>query len=120
MLDELETLMSMQGSFKQYRLTLSQTTAPAIPYIGVILQDLTFVDENPDKFGKLINFEKQRMVYNMISDVLRFQHTPYNFNFQALDKDQTLESLEQGLSEKDLYDYSLQREPRNAGRSDVI
>lgn len=107
----------MQASFKQYRQALTHVVAPCIPYIGVTLQDLSFVDENSDKIGKLINFSKQRMVYCMIYDMLRFQNTPYAF--QAVDAEQILIDMDLGISEQELYEESLLREPKNAGRVDI-
>jgi hypothetical protein len=39
---DLESLMSMDGAFKNYRAALHDAHPPLIPYIGVALQDLTF------------------------------------------------------------------------------
>ncbi len=47
--EQLETLMSPSSSFKLYRQALKQAKLPAIPYLGSVCGDLTFLDEgNPD------------------------------------------------------------------------
>lgn len=49
-LQELEALMSMQGSFHVYRDHLAHVSPPCVPYIGVSLSDLTFAEDgNPDR-----------------------------------------------------------------------
>lgn len=48
---ELETLMSPQKSFSNYRNALRACKPPAVPYLGVYLQDLTFIEDgNPEVF----------------------------------------------------------------------
>jgi hypothetical protein len=47
--EALETLMSPSSSFKLYRQALKAAKLPAIPYLGAVCGDLTFLDEgNPD------------------------------------------------------------------------
>ncbi len=57
-------LFCYQGNYKHYRDRLSSTEAPAVPYVGVFLKDLTFIcDGNPDYLrGGLINMHKRRQV----------------------------------------------------------
>lgn len=42
--EELEAIMGMEGSFKVYRQTLVEATPPCVPYIGVYLTDLVFIE----------------------------------------------------------------------------
>merc|ERR1712137_197277 len=81
----LEHLMDPSGSFKNYRKAIQTTRLPALPYLGVPLTDLTFIEENPDdvedkRSGKtVINFTKRCMVYEIVEKLLDYQNTPYNF-----------------------------------------
>jgi hypothetical protein len=75
------------------------------------------VDENPDKIGNLINFHKHKLVYNILSDNLKA--VSVSPDIQAVDEvGRFLDNLP-SLSEKELYEYSLLREPRNAARADI-
>jgi hypothetical protein len=84
----------------------------------VTCKDLTFADENPDKIGNLINFSKHRLVYNIVNNALRFQKGDYKFP-EVEEIKSYLHSLPI-MEEKELYNLSLTREPRNASRADVI
>jgi len=113
----LENLMSMNMSFKTYRAAIQQVQPPCIPYLGISLQDLTFVEENPDKFGNRINFSKQRIVHNIIVNMTKFQYLPYDIS-----EDEEIKNFLTNLTrveDAELWKISLQREPRNAGRADI-
>eukprot|EP01098_Paradermamoeba_levis_P001873 TRINITY_DN12151_c0_g1_i1.p1 TRINITY_DN12151_c0_g1~~TRINITY_DN12151_c0_g1_i1.p1 ORF type:complete len:148 (-),score=21.92 TRINITY_DN12151_c0_g1_i1:5-448(-) len=119
-LSELEILTNMEGSFKNYRAALSTSNLPAIPYIGVYLGDLTFIEDgNPDKLGNLINFQKRKMIYSIIEAVRKFQAQPYDI--QVADRPWMKNFIDKIpiLPENELYRRSLEIEPRNAGRSDI-
>jgi hypothetical protein len=124
-LKELEEMMSMEGSFKTYRAMLESSSPPCIPYVGVYLTDLTFIEDgNADevvvegeKPQELINFGKRVLVYNIISTILRYQQQPYGF--ARHDEIQAWFESVTPLSENELYAQSLLREPRGAGRADI-
>jgi hypothetical protein len=106
-----EKLMSPTSSYKNYRQTITQSSNPTIPYIGVYLSDLTFIDEgNGDMVNGMINFEKREMIHRVISDLQHYQHNRYKF--PAVEPLCTFLSELPASSEKKLYDLSLQREPR--------
>ena len=49
------------------RLALAESSPPCIPYIGLILQDLTFVQiGNPDLLDGKINFAKRWQQFNIL------------------------------------------------------
>ena len=55
-------------------------TPPAIPFLGVYLTDLTFIElGNPDYLpeSSFINFDKRRKVFQVIKDIQKFQVTPF-------------------------------------------
>ena len=50
-----------------YRQALAESTPPCIPYIGLILQDLTFVQiGNQDFLEEKINFAKRWQQFNIL------------------------------------------------------
>jgi len=109
----LSTKLSSTHNFKHLRDTQENTEPPAIPYLGVFLQDLTFLEDgNPDLIddGK-INFSKRQHVARVIFDLLRFQGVPYNF--QSIPELRiAIENLEFDLDDHTLFKKSLMNEPR--------
>lgn len=79
------------------------------------MSDLTFIEEgNPDFLAetKLINFEKRALVAKVMMDVQQHQQTGYSLKpVPALQN--YLNSLDY-YSETDLYEKSLQCEPRES------
>eukprot|EP01103_Thecamoeba_quadrilineata_P007426 TRINITY_DN17306_c0_g1_i1.p1 TRINITY_DN17306_c0_g1~~TRINITY_DN17306_c0_g1_i1.p1 ORF type:complete len:1578 (-),score=323.38 TRINITY_DN17306_c0_g1_i1:79-4812(-) len=120
-LSEIEKEMSVEGSFKLYRLAL-QKVQPAnacIPYLGVYLQDLIFIEDgNPDHLQNRINFTKFRQVYDVVTCVQRYQANPYPY--PEADAIQALLSPLAAQDERTLYEISLQCEPRGADSSDIL
>ncbi|KAH8354371.1 hypothetical protein KR084_009428 [Drosophila pseudotakahashii] len=74
-------LIDSSSSFRAYRQALAETNPPCIPYIGLILQDLTFVHVgNQDYLSKgVINFSKRWQQYNIIDNMKRFKKCAYPF-----------------------------------------
>ena len=56
--------MSSDGRFRNLRDSLHRTDPPCIPYLGMYLSDLTFIEEGTPNFtdNGLLNFAKMRMV----------------------------------------------------------
>ncbi len=79
---------------------------------GVHIQDLTLIDENPDALNGLVNLHKNRLVYNVINQLLRCQAQPYNFT-PLIQLQGSIKALApQLLDLNKLYEVSLLREPR--------
>lgn len=75
-LNEYSTLIDPSSSFRIYRQILEETEPPSIPYIGLILQDLTFVhignkDTLPD--GS-VNFDKRWQIFSILDQLRKFRH----------------------------------------------
>jgi hypothetical protein len=114
MLREIESLMSMEGSFKLYRGALDQVDTPCVPYVGVALTDLTFVEEgNPNRLDNKIYFVKQKFVHNIVNQLLRFQHLAYS-GIQPVDSLVHFINGQPKMDDKQLYAQSLLLEPRGA------
>jgi hypothetical protein len=76
--DELSTLMSLTSNMKNLSDHLQTISPPAIPYVGLYLGHLTFIDEgNPNKLGELVNFGKRRQVTATVFQLCRFQILSY-------------------------------------------
>ncbi|CAL4093288.1 unnamed protein product [Meganyctiphanes norvegica] len=80
-LKEYCALIDSSSSFRAYRQALAETTPPCIPYIGLILQDLTFVHiGNPDLSpDKTVNFSKRWQLFNILDNMKRFKKCQYQF-----------------------------------------
>lgn len=116
---ECERLMSNEGSYKTYRGALFQARPPCLPYLGVYLTDLTFIEDgNPDYVNELINFSKRSLIYTVIAKIQQFQLLPYNFYpiHQIWEYIKRFPSME----EAELYSTSLKIEPRKADRSEIL
>uniref|UniRef100_A0A8D1TY03 Ras-specific guanine nucleotide-releasing factor 2 n=1 Tax=Sus scrofa TaxID=9823 RepID=A0A8D1TY03_PIG len=90
LMDKLQKTVSSEGRFKNLRETLKNCNPPAVPYLGMYLTDLAFIEEGTPNFTEegLVNFSKMRMVTQYLLD-------------KALI-----------IDEDTLYDLSLKIEPR--------
>jgi hypothetical protein len=63
-IDKLQTLVSTDGRFRNMREALHRCDPPCIPYLGMYLTDLSFIEEGTPNFTDegLLNFSKMRMV----------------------------------------------------------
>mmetsp|Transcript_2347 Transcript_2347/g.3645 ORF Transcript_2347/g.3645 Transcript_2347/m.3645 type:complete len:480 (+) Transcript_2347:897-2336(+) len=121
MLEDLSKKMSPDMSYKSIRDILRSGTPPALPYLGVFLTDLTFIEEgNPDKLGGLINFKKRLYVYGVLTEIQNFQRV--SFDFETNEKLQMcLENLEfKELDSKVQFNKSLALEGRGQQKQDLV
>uniref|UniRef100_A0A0P4WDL6 CRK SH3-binding GNRP n=2 Tax=Scylla TaxID=6760 RepID=A0A0P4WDL6_SCYOL len=113
-LKEYCLLIDSSSSFRAYRQALSESSPPCIPYIGLILQDLTFVhignnDLLPD--GN-VNFSKRWQQFNILLDNMkRFKKCTYNY--KKNEKIITfLNNFDNYLNEEALWNISEEIKPR--------
>ncbi|XP_068248413.1 rap guanine nucleotide exchange factor 1 isoform X3 [Palaemon carinicauda] len=80
-LKEYCALIDSSCAFRAYRQALSETSPPCIPYIGLILQDLTFVNIGNTQFMQdgNVNFSKRWQQYNILDNMKRFKKCQYQF-----------------------------------------
>eukprot|EP00019_Armaparvus_languidus_P009515 CAMPEP_0168579996 /NCGR_PEP_ID=MMETSP0420-20121227/540_1 /TAXON_ID=498008 /ORGANISM="Pessonella sp." /LENGTH=1291 /DNA_ID=CAMNT_0008614041 /DNA_START=42 /DNA_END=3917 /DNA_ORIENTATION=+ len=117
LLTDFEAMMNMEGSYGRYRRVLKKCTAPCVPYVGVSLMDLTFIEEgNPDNIGSLINFAKRRLVVDVIRELESYR-AHYGITASP-DIVAFLKTLPQ-MDDKELYRRSLALEPRGADLKDI-
>uniref|UniRef100_A0A6B2L5N5 Ras-GEF domain-containing protein n=1 Tax=Arcella intermedia TaxID=1963864 RepID=A0A6B2L5N5_9EUKA len=117
--DQIMELMNPSNSFKRLRTSLDEAGPQALPYIGMYLSDLTFMEDgNADEITKedgtkLINFSKHFMIYKAIGSLRAYQLSA-KYNLQKVDSVFNILSDLPSLLEEDLYQLSLIREPRDA------
>ncbi|KAL2779501.1 ras-specific guanine nucleotide-releasing factor 2 [Daubentonia madagascariensis] len=70
LMDKLQKTVSSEGRFKNLRETLKNCNPPAVPYLGMYLTDLAFIEEGTPNFTEegLVNFSKMRMVTQYLLD----------------------------------------------------
>ncbi|XP_068082777.1 guanine nucleotide-releasing factor 2 [Anabrus simplex] len=80
-LKEYCALIDSSSSFRAYRQALAETQPPCIPYIGLVLQDLTFVHiGNSDLLPEgSINFSKRWQQFNIVENMKRFKKGTYPY-----------------------------------------
>jgi son of sevenless-like protein len=113
--DRLLQQMSPQKSFANYRGCIRAAHAPLVPYLGVYMQDMVFIEDgNPDflKENGYINFHKRRLLADVIKDIVQHQLAPYNI--EPVDEIVDFLALQQPEPETVLYQRSLVIQPREA------
>ncbi|XP_041049357.1 rap guanine nucleotide exchange factor 1b isoform X4 [Carcharodon carcharias] len=115
-LAEYCTLIDSSSSFRAYRAALAEVEPPCIPYLGLILQDLTFVHlGNPDLIDGKINFSKRWQQFNILDSMRRFQQAHYEL--KRIDDIVTFfNDFGDHLAEEALWELSLKIKPRNIQR----
>ncbi|XP_076358426.1 rap guanine nucleotide exchange factor 1-like [Tachypleus tridentatus] len=87
-LKEYCALIDSSSSFRAYRQALADTEPPCIPYIGLILQDLTFIHIGNSDFlpDGNVNFSKRWQQFNILENMRRFRnaHYPFKRNDQVI------------------------------------
>jgi hypothetical protein len=90
---------------------------------GLYLRDLTFIEDgNPDELeggeegGKMINFEKMRMISKVFAEIQKYQMGK-RFVFKRLSRVQDWLDNTFVMQEKELYDISIKNEAREEGGS---
>ncbi|KAJ3217651.1 hypothetical protein HDU67_007474 [Dinochytrium kinnereticum] len=109
----LESLMSSERSFSAYRQALKRAEAPCIPYLGVFLRDLLYIDEaNKDhKPDGSINLPKFLLMADIILMMQSFQITCSNQYAKSNPAVSYLLS-EVSYTDGEAYQRSLVLEPR--------
>ncbi|KAJ8286562.1 hypothetical protein GJAV_G00040600 [Gymnothorax javanicus] len=115
-LEEYCTLIDSSSSFRAYRAALADVDPPCIPYLGLILQDLTFVHlGNPDLIDGKVNFSKRWQQFNILDSMRRFQQVHYELKRND-DIVSFFNDFSDHLAEEALWELSLKIKPRNITR----
>jgi len=122
-LEALSRIQDPSNSFKNLREAVKKSGTASIPYLGLHLSDFTATDDgNPSTIivdsVYLINFPKFKLLGDILFHLLGHQKME---NIKISSKDPLYTFLEAlpALSENELYQLSLEREPRGCDAKDV-
>ena len=111
-MEKMQALMSPMKSFSAYRTTVHTTQPPLVPYLGIYMQDMVFIEDgNPDLLQNgQINFQKRRLYADVMKEMQQYQQTPYNLEVVP----EIVEFMDKAeiLNDSELYEKSLILEPR--------
>lgn len=114
--DRVRAVMAPQSSFATYRQAIRTAHPPVIPYLGVSMQDMVFIEDgNPDflkDYDNMVNFHKRRLLADIIKDIQ--QHVQAPFNIEPVEEIIDFIAMAQPESENSLYEKSLVIQPRQA------
>ncbi|XP_072243223.1 rap guanine nucleotide exchange factor 1-like [Leuresthes tenuis] len=120
-LEEFSSLIDSSSSFRAYRAALAEVEPPCIPYLGLILQDLTFVHlGNPETLmtpqGSKVNFSKRWQQFNILDTLRSYQQVRYSLQPED-DIISFFNDFSDHLAEEALWELSLRIRPRNTPRA---
>ncbi|XP_028160264.1 ras-specific guanine nucleotide-releasing factor 2-like [Ostrinia furnacalis] len=114
-IERMQTIISSECRFRILRDALHRCDPPCIPYLGMYLSDLSFIEEGTSNYTPdgLLNFSKMRMIAHVIREIRNFQQTPYKIDHIPKVCEFLLDrSLV--IAEERQYTLSLELEPRAA------
>ncbi|RDW56663.1 hypothetical protein BP6252_14049 [Coleophoma cylindrospora] len=113
-LESMRRLMGSTKNFGEYRESLHLAHPPCIPFFGVYLTDLTFIEDGMPSFKKsgLINFAKRAKTAEVIFDMQQYQNVPYVLQPVAELQEYILSNMQAAGDVHEMYDRSLEVEPR--------
>ncbi|XP_072435314.1 rap guanine nucleotide exchange factor 4 isoform X3 [Chiloscyllium punctatum] len=76
---EFESLMDPSRNHRAYRLTVAKLEPPIIPFMPLLIKDMTFTHEGNNTLrDSLINFEKMHMIGNSVRTARHCRSQPFN------------------------------------------
>uniref|UniRef100_A0AAY4AAP6 RAS guanyl-releasing protein 2 n=1 Tax=Denticeps clupeoides TaxID=299321 RepID=A0AAY4AAP6_9TELE len=117
----LVELLTSCGNYGPYRQRFSESLGFRFPILGVHLKDLIAVHvalpDWADKGKSRVNLVKTQQLYAILRELADVQSTPPNITGNNDLLSLLLVSLDQYHTEEEIYQLSLQREPRKANPS---
>lgn len=113
---EIKGLFSTAGNWKLYRAAIAAAAPPALPYLGLALQDLTFHETKSSTrtvdARVLWNVDKGDRVAAVVAELQRFQEVPFNFKPLPAVEQYLLRGAVLSADEQDALSFALR--PKNA------
>ncbi|KAL7844433.1 hypothetical protein SRHO_G00229720 [Serrasalmus rhombeus] len=115
--DGLVELVTSCGNYSRYRQRFSECTGFHFPILGVHLKDLIAVHvalpdwADPEK--SRVNLTKTQQLYTILQELALIQSTPPSIDANPDLLNLLIVSLDQYHTEEEIYQLSLQREPRS-------
>ncbi|KAH3762773.1 cell division control protein [Pelomyxa schiedti] len=104
----------LENNYREMRELLTNTNPPCLPYLGIYLTDLTFIQEGNEDCvpgTKMINWWKATMNAGVIQQIQQWQQLGFVFSPVQMIQN-IIAGLESDLSDADAYQLSLKVEPR--------
>ncbi|KAI9801577.1 MAG: hypothetical protein M1825_003256 [Sarcosagium campestre] len=114
-LEQMRALMAATKNFADYREALHLANPPCIPFFGVYLTDLTFIEDGIQgtiKRTMHINFAKRAKTAEVIRDIQQYQNVPYPLQPVPELQEYILSNMQSAGDVHEMYDRSLAVEPR--------
>uniref|UniRef100_A0A671U142 RAS guanyl releasing protein 2 n=1 Tax=Sparus aurata TaxID=8175 RepID=A0A671U142_SPAAU len=115
--NNLIELVTSCGNYSQYRKRFSECAGFRFPILGVHLKDLIAVHvalpDWADKEKTRVNLTKTQQLYAILRELAQIQNTPPSIDANPDLLNLLTVSLDQYHTEEEIYQMSLQREPRN-------
>jgi len=123
-LEKLTPALSSAKAYKVYRDHMHNVNPPLMPYLGVYLTDITFIEDGNQDFTEvngvtLINFRKREQVFTVIQEIQDYQQLPYQ-DFKMQPDIVKVLMNPPTATDDELWALSLKLEPRDASRDDMI
>ncbi|PKS12916.1 hypothetical protein jhhlp_000257 [Lomentospora prolificans] len=122
-LESMRKLMASTKNFGEYREALHAANPPCIPFFGVYLTDLTFIEDGIPSIIKktnLINFSKRAKTAEVIGDIQQYQNVGYSLQAVTELQDYILSNMQAAGDVHEMYDKSLQVEPREREDEKIV
>ncbi|KAI0603491.1 ras guanine nucleotide exchange factor domain-containing protein [Biscogniauxia sp. FL1348] len=122
-LETMRRLMASTKNFGEYREALHVANPPCIPFFGVYLTDLTFIEDGIPSIIKktnLINFAKRAKTAEVIRDIQQYQNAPYSLQPVPELQDYILSNMQAAGDVHEMYDKSLVVEPREREDEKIV
>ncbi|KAK4204355.1 ras guanine nucleotide exchange factor domain-containing protein [Triangularia verruculosa] len=122
-LETMRKLMASTKNFGEYREALHAQQPPCIPFFGVYLTDLTFIEDGIPSIIKktnLINFAKRAKTAEVIRDIQQYQNVAYSLQPVPELQDYILSNMQAAGDVHEMYDKSLQIEPREREDEKIV
>ncbi|KAI6361449.1 hypothetical protein MCOR25_006485 [Pyricularia grisea] len=122
-LESMRKLMASTKNFGEYREALHASNPPCIPFFGVYLTDLTFIEDGIPSIIKktnLINFAKRAKTAEVIRDIQQYQAVVYSLQPVNELQDYILSNMSAAGDVHEMYDKSLQVEPREREDEKIV
>uniref|UniRef100_A0A665T5W7 RAS guanyl releasing protein 2 n=1 Tax=Echeneis naucrates TaxID=173247 RepID=A0A665T5W7_ECHNA len=119
--NNLIELVTSCGNYSHYRKRFSECSGFRFPILGVHLKDLIAVHvalpDWADKEKTRVNLAKTQQLYAILQELALIQNTPPNIDANTDLLNLLTVSLDQYHTEEEIYQISLQREPRKPNSS---
>lgn len=115
LLESHRETISTNKNFVNYRAILHAAAPPLVPFMGMYLTDLIFIEDGiPSvvKNGELINFFKRAKTAEVIKEIQQYQNVPYGLTQVHELQDWIIAQMSSAGDVTEMYERSLVIEPR--------